>query len=118
MKKTGIKDENIDRQIIAIHKAIAIKLLARTELLEQVKQRLKDNRELGKINYSQFINWYSIIEMIDDPETFINAMTEDTPYMRKIRRKTPFIGILTEEERRIAIEQDAIGVTASIETLL
>ena len=88
IKKTGIKDEYIDRQIIAIHRAIAIKLLANLTLVEQVKLRLATFRELGKLNYSQFINWYSIIEMIDEPETFLNAMIEDSPYMRKLRRKT------------------------------
>lgn len=118
VKKNGIKDENIDRQIIAIHQAIAHKLLKNPELAEQVKERLETQRDDGKIGYSQFINWYSILELIDQQAVFIEAMIEDTPKMRRLRRKTPFVGILTEEERQAALNQNALGVIDSITVLL
>lgn len=118
IKKTGIKDENIDRQIIAIHRAIAEKLLAHLELAEQVKTRLEKQRDEKKIRYSHFINWYSILELIDQPEVFMNAMTEDTPQMRRLRRKTPFVGILNEEERQRAINHNALGTIDSVEVLI
>ncbi|WP_286232678.1 hypothetical protein [Thalassotalea sediminis] len=117
IKKTGIKDEYIDRQITAIHKVIADKLLANLSLAEQVKSRLETQRNEGKISYGHFINWYSILELIDQPSVFIQAMTEDTPKMRKLRRRTPFVGILNEEERQTAINRDAIGEINSIDIL-
>jgi len=118
IKKTGIKDENIDRQIIAIHKAIAEKLLTNNKLVKQVTLKLTHQREQGTLGYGQFINWISILELIDQPIEFIEAMTEDTPKMRRLRRKTPFVGILTEKERQNAINQNAFGFTDSIEVLL
>ncbi|WP_419570500.1 hypothetical protein [Rheinheimera sp.] len=36
VKKTGIKDENIDRQILVLHRAMAEKLLRQPQLLPQV----------------------------------------------------------------------------------
>lgn len=117
IKKTSIKDENIDRQIIAIHQVIANKLLKHLTLAEKIKERLKQQRDDGKIGYREFINWYSILELIDEPAVFINAMTEDTPQMRRLRRKTPFVGILTEQEREEAISLDAIGELGSINVL-
>ncbi|QBF83555.1 hypothetical protein EXU30_13275 [Shewanella maritima] len=113
IKKTSIKDENIDRQIIVIHRAIAHKLLKQPELAEQVKARLEAQREEGKLGYSHYITWVSALELIDQSEVFINALTEDSPKMRKLRRRTPFTGILTEAERVAALEQDAIGVIAT-----
>lgn len=118
IKKTGIKDENIDRQIIAIYKAVAHKLLANQALVEQIKHRLESQREQGMIGYSQFICWLSILEIIDDTEAFIKAMTEDTPKMRRWRRKTPFSGVLTEEERQQAITAEASGMIDSVAVLL
>ena len=44
VKKTGIKDENIDRQILVLHQAIAAKLLAEPALLEQVKAKLDERK--------------------------------------------------------------------------
>lgn len=47
VKKTGIKDENIDRQILVLHQAIAAKLLTEPDLLEQVKAKLEERRDNG-----------------------------------------------------------------------
>lgn len=117
IKKTGIKDENIDRQIIAIHRAIAEKLLADLSLIEIIKSRLEQQRQQNKIGYGHFIHWYSILELSDQADVFINAMTEDSQQMRRLRRKTPFVGILTEQERQAAISKDAAGVIGSIDVL-
>ena len=118
VKKTGFKDENIDRQIIAIHNAIAQKLLKQPELVDGVKQRLEMQRDEGKIGYGQFITWYSILELFNKPETFVEAMVEDTAKMRRMRRKTPFVGILNESERQEALDTNATGYINSIEVLL
>jgi hypothetical protein len=109
IKKTAIKDENIDRQILAIHAAITKKLLADPSLVEQVFQRLKERREVRRIGYAEYITWYSLLELIDEPNSFMQGMLEDTPRMRKYRRRTPFVNILTEAERRKALYSSAIG---------
>lgn len=118
VKKTGFKDENIDRQIMAIHNAIAQKLLKHPDLVDGVKLRLESQRDEGKIGYGQFITWYSVLELFDKPQTFIEAMIEDSQKMRRLRRKTPFVGILTEEERQQALNANATGYIDSIDVIL
>lgn len=116
-KKYGIKDENIDRQILAIHKAIAEKLLAEPDLCDEVSARLNQRLEMGKIRYGEYITWVSILEHIDDTELFLAAMLDDSFRMKKFRRRTPFSGILSEKERLEALQKEAIG-TIDVSTLI
>ena len=109
VKKTGIKDENIDRQILVLHQAIATKLLVEPELLEQVKAKLDERRDNGQLGYGAYLHWLSVLELYQQPEQFRQGITEDSPYLRKLRRRTPFVGILTEQERQQALQHDAIG---------
>jgi len=109
VKKTGIKDENIDRQILVLHQAIASKLLARPDLLEQVKAKLEERRDNGQLGYGAYMHWVSVLELYSQPEQFCAGITADSPYLRKLRRRTPFVGILTEQERQQALQQDAIA---------
>ena len=118
IKKTGIKDENIDRQILAIHSAIADKLISQPELIEQVKMQLEQRKELGRLSYSQYITWYSILELIGAPDRFKTAVLEDTPKMRKFRRNTPFVNILTEGERQKALKSNSIGEITDLDNVV
>lgn len=116
-RKQGFKDHNIDRQILALHQAIGQKVLQQPTLADQVKQTLEDRLAAGKIRYGAYITWHSILDMLDEPETFYHALTDMSPKMCQLRRKTPFVGVLTEEERQAALDNAACGTT-SIETLL
>ena len=118
IKKTGFKDENIDRQIVAIHQAIAQKILHTPELASEVIKRLDNWKEMGKIHYGSYITWISILDLLDEPTDFVKSMTEYTHQMRKLRRKTPFIGILTEDERRTSLDAHALGELPDLTTLL
>ncbi|WP_448212867.1 hypothetical protein [Colwellia sp. MEBiC06753] len=117
IKKRGIKDEYIDKQIWVIHKAMAEKLLAHPELLPSVKQTIQQRKIAGRLSYSAYITWLSIIEIYDDNTLFINAILEDSPRMKRLRRETPFVGVLTEEERQQALTQDAIDILPNINVL-
>ena len=118
IKKTGIKHRYIDSQILVIHAAIADKLIQHPELIEQVLQQLEQRKELGRINYSQYITWYSILELINSPQSFKQAILEDSPKMRKFRRNTPLVNILTEDERQNALNTGAIGEISDINNLI
>lgn len=109
VKKTGIKDENIDRQILVLHQAIAAKLLAEPDLLEQVRAKLEERRDNGQLGYGAYMHWVSVLQLYAEPEQFCAGITEDSPYLRKLRRRTPFVGILTEQERQQALLRDAIA---------
>ncbi|WP_371185241.1 hypothetical protein [Thalassotalea maritima] len=65
--------------------------------------------ETGKIRYGAYITWLSILELKDDRKLFLQEISADTEKMRRYRRKTPFVGILTEAERQQALYKDAIG---------
>ena len=122
VKKTGVKDENIDRQILVIHRAIALKLLAdhqaRGELVERVVQQLESRRDEGRMGYGEYLTWLSAMEIIDDEQGFVDAICEESARMRKFRRRTPFVGILTEEERQAALDADSLGTLTDLSNLL
>ncbi len=122
VSRTGIKDENIDRQITAIHKAIALKLLARFEqgdstYIAMVEKTLEARRDEGRMGYGEFLTWSSLLEIIEQRDNFLEGMLEDSLRMRKFRRRTPFVGILEEHERQAALEADALGTLDDIATL-
>lgn len=112
-RKLGIVDENIDRQIVAIHKAIALKLLNNPTLIENCKAKLAEDRRQGKIGYGVYIHWLSILENANDKDYFVESMTEYSDKMRRMRRQTPFVGILTEDERREALNENSLGELSS-----
>lgn len=117
IKKTGIKDENIDRQILALHKAMGQKLLAQPELVVPIQIALEEHKDAGHIGYGPYITWFSILNLIDNPKAFLNGLLEDTPKMRRLRRTSPLRGLLSEDERQQALLAEACGAT-SVETLL
>ncbi|NMP31345.1 hypothetical protein HII17_07205 [Thalassotalea sp. M1531] len=117
IKKRGVKDDYIDKQITAIHQAIVEKLIVQPELIVQVQQRLDDKREQGSIGYGAYITWTSILELYDDQEAFRQGILEDTQQMKRLRRTTPFVGVLTEQERKEALESGAIATIKNTDVL-
>ena len=109
VKKYGIKDENIDRQILAIHRAMVEKILADTSLVAGLTEKLEARREEGRMGYGEYITWLSLLENVDDEVFFREGVLENTTRMRQLRRRTPFVGVLTEEERQKALDEDALG---------
>ena len=71
--------------------------------------KLEERRELGRLTYSAYIHWVSVLENISDKSHFVQGIAEDTPTLRKWRRATPFVGILTETERQAALTANAMG---------
>ena len=109
IKKTSSKDINIDRQIWVLHYAMVEKLLKHPELADTVRQTLIKRQESGRLRHSEYITWESLLMIMDEPELFRRGVLEDSEKMRKYRRRTPFVGILTEAERQAALDADAIG---------
>ena len=122
VKKTGIKDENIDRQILVLHKAMGLKILASCQrgdfsLVEQVTKTLAQRRDEGRMGYGEYLTWTSLLELVERPDDFMAGLILDDSRMRKYRRRTPFVGILTEEERQAALEAEAAGCLTDISVL-
>lgn len=90
----------IDRQILALHQAMADKLLAHPELFEQAKQNLKERRASGLLSYGSALIWMGILELKDDPQAFRDALLAKDTRTASLRRQTILSGILSEQERQ------------------
>ncbi|WP_210560288.1 hypothetical protein [Psychrosphaera aestuarii] len=117
VKKGGLREALVDQQVLIIHQAIAKKLVAchqqgdhqyEIKMLETMNKR----RDEGRMKYGEYLTWQSLLEIIGNSDDFIKGMLEDSPQMRKYRRRTPCVGILTEEERTLALE---IGTSEQID---
>lgn len=100
---SSISHSFIDQQIVILHKAMAEKLYAQPALVEKVKTTLQQRFENGTLRYGAFLTWQCILEQIDDKDAFLDAILQDSELMRKYRRRTPFVGILSEDERDKAL---------------
>ena len=117
VKKQSIKDDFVDKQVLAIHQAIVAKVIQHPELISNVLEVLQRRKNQGRMSYGAYITWLSICELVSEPETFQKAILEDSPKMRRFRRETPFVGILTEQEREQALMSNAIDKIANPEVL-
>ncbi|MFB1034830.1 MAG: hypothetical protein QMC38_05745 [Sinobacterium sp.] len=104
-KPKTAQQDNIDKQILCLHKAMAEKLIANHHYMPQVLQTIETRYECGKMRYGAYLFWSSLMEFIDQPELFIASILEDSPQTIKYRRQTVFVGILTEQERQAALDQ-------------
>lgn len=113
-RKPSLRHENIDRQIWLLHQAMAEKLIAQPHLRRQVIDKIEQRYQMGKLRHGPYLTWSSLMENIDDEALFKRTLLDDTPYMRKLRRKTPLVGVLTEQERQDVLMQFACGETKNV----
>ena len=97
-------NEAVDKQILALHKAMADKLLAEPELKQQVLHTLEMRYNAGQLRHSAYIHWFSLLDQLNQPEVFLSELLSDSERMRKLRRRTIFVGILTEAERQAVLQ--------------
>jgi hypothetical protein len=84
---------------------MAKKLLANNEYFEPVCRTIEARYASGKMGYGCYLFWSSLMEHSADAELFLSTLLDNSPSIRKYRRKTPFIGILTEQERQQALDE-------------
>jgi hypothetical protein len=99
------ENDGIDRQIAALHLAMGTKLLSSPALVEKTKSKIEERYHNGYLRHGAYLTWISLLEHIYQPDKFIENLMEDTPRMRKLRRKTPLVGILNEQERCDVIDK-------------
>jgi hypothetical protein len=98
------QQDSLDKLILCLHKAMANKLMANHDYLPQVMETIETRYECGKMRHGAYLFWSSLLEYIDQPALFMDTLMEDSPQLRKYRRQTPFVGILTEQERQAALD--------------
>jgi hypothetical protein len=99
------QQENIDKQILCLHEAMAEKLITNHGYIPQVLETISSRYESGKMAYGGYLFWTSLMEYIDQPEIFLQTLLENSATIQKYRRQTPFVGILTEAERQAALDK-------------
>jgi hypothetical protein len=104
VRPKNAQQENIDKQILCLHKAMAEKLLANHNYIPQVIETISTRYESGKMGYGGFMFWTSLMEYIDQPDIFMQTILENSLTTKQYLRQTPFVGILTEAERQAALD--------------
>jgi nucleoside-triphosphatase THEP1 len=104
-KHKTAQQDNIDKQILCLHKAMAEKLIANHHYISHVLETIEVRYECGKMRHGAFLFWSSLMEHIHQPELFLTTVLDNSPQAQKYRRQTPFVGILTEQERQTALDQ-------------
>lgn len=95
----------IDANLLAVHQRIAKKLIAQPDLVDIAAQKLEDRFQSGLCYRSVYLNWQGLIEMRSDMHELVEQMCEESEMMNKLRRQSPFVGILDEQEREAFFEQ-------------
>ena len=103
-KPQTAQQDNIDKQILCLHQAMAEKLMANPDYIPQVLDTIEARYESGKMRHGAYLFWSSLLEFIDQPTLFMDTLLEDSPQLKKYRRQTPLVGILTEQERQTALD--------------
>lgn len=88
---------------------MGVKLINNPMFLQQAQDNLDTRHNQGNIAYGAYLTWSALLELSVDPDKFMTALLEDSPKMRRLRRNTPFIGLLTEQERQDALAAEACG---------
>lgn len=102
MSKSSVATDN---QILQLHIAMAEKLLAEPWRVEAVRDKLEKRYQAGLIRHSGYIHWSSILDCIDQPDLFKQTLLDEGERMRKLRRRTILIGILSEAERNAIMSE-------------
>ncbi|MBI4904594.1 MAG: hypothetical protein HY820_13215 [Acidobacteria bacterium] len=89
--------ERIDQRSIAMHRAIAEKLLANPGLLNVAKENLERWMPTSGRSRPYMDAWREILSM--PLEDIARMIQEDTERMRALRQCSPFAGSLTPRER-------------------
>lgn len=97
------KQALIDQRILAIHKAIADKVLCEPHYIERARSVLTERYKSGMMRFGSYLLWESILDHASEPDTFQDLLLAEDPRTASLRRATIFTGVLTEEEREAVL---------------
>ncbi|GAA6184593.1 hypothetical protein [Aliiglaciecola sp. NS0011-25] len=98
--RSGSKQPSaIDDNLLAIHQRIGEKLLQFPELIQLVEEKLESRFKAGLIYRGVYLDWWSILELKSNMPSLVSQLCTVNEQMNKLRRHSPFVGILSESER-------------------
>lgn len=87
---------------VALHRVVALRLRANPNLLQKAKTNLQ-NWLSKNPNVQAWLEWKTILET-ESLETILEIITAETDEAQRLRSSSPFVGLITAEERRAIIE--------------
>lgn len=105
------REQDIDNRILAIHQAIADKVMAAPHYLHQARTTLEKRYAEGLMRYGSYLLWDSILLHAEhSPTDFKSLLLAPDARTASLRRHTIFTGVLSEAEREAAL---AAGATSA-----
>jgi hypothetical protein len=101
--KRSRNQQRIDQQIWLLHQAMAEKILQQPTLTAQVRQKLDLLQQQKQIRHGAYLYWSCLLDLVDEPEKFRTDLLSFDEQPCKYRRRTPMTGLLSEEERQLAL---------------
>ena len=87
---------------LALHRAVALRLRSNPHLLQKAETNL--NNWLSKnATVGAWLEWKKILET-ENLENILKLITAETDEGQRLRSSSPFVGLVTKEERRMIIE--------------
>lgn len=99
-KPRGQSQQVQDAQILRLHQKIVQKIEQDPTLCVQVQQCLEQRLAAGQIRHAEYLYWSCLLLEVDRQVQFREGVLSVDPRICKYRRRTPFVGILTEQERQ------------------
>lgn len=87
---------------LALHQLTAVRLRANPSLVEKAKSNLQAWLEKNP-NVSAWLEWKTILET-NSLETVLKKMLAETDEGQRLRSSSPFVGLVTPQERNFIIE--------------
>jgi len=95
--------EKIDRRSIALHRAVSEKLRENPSLVQDVVKRIDKQLSLGSVHSATTKFWLKCWkELIESRsvEELCTLLVSPSEEMTRMRQSTPFVNVLSQEERR------------------
>jgi len=87
---------------LALHRAVALRLRSNPHLLQKAETNV--NNWLSKNStVGAWLEWKKILET-ENLENILKIITAETDEGQRLRSSSPFVGLMTKEERRMIIE--------------
>jgi hypothetical protein len=96
----------LDMRSLALHEAIAAKLLVRPELIDRAKANLA-RWQRGSVEEYWMKEWNEILAL--PVEDVVRFLRESSERATRLRQSSPFPGVLTEQERMEVLAKFSIS---------
>ena len=97
----------LDERSLAMHKIVAAKVLADPALLDKARDNLRRWQQMGGSPKLALAEWEQILS--GQTDQIAQFLTERSERATRLRRSSPFAGVLTETERRTIYESYSTG---------